>query len=107
MRTTLRTTLHTHITLSHTPPQSLFLACTTLIASRVIHNRVFATMLHATMATFDTTPTGRILSRFAGDIDQLDTCEYWRDRAGLGANGDENICIYARVWSSDHHHKLS
>ena len=43
-----------------------------LLASSMLQRKAFATMLQATMGFFDSTPTGRILSRFSGDIDQID-----------------------------------
>lgn len=38
-----------------------------------LHNRMLASILRAPMAFFDLVPTGRILSRFSSDLDQLDS----------------------------------
>jgi ABC-type multidrug transport system fused ATPase/permease subunit len=43
-----------------------------LTAASVLHDRVFAHMLHARQSFFETTPTGRILNRFSGDMDVID-----------------------------------
>ncbi|CAL1533104.1 unnamed protein product, partial [Lymnaea stagnalis] len=42
-------------------------------ASRRLHNSMLETILHQPMAFFDTTPLGRILNRFARDVDVLDS----------------------------------
>lgn len=44
-----------------------------LRASRRLHDEVFVSILSAKSEFFDTTPTGRILNRFSGDVDQIDT----------------------------------
>ena len=44
-----------------------------LRASRRLHDAVFSSILRATPSWFDTQPTGRILARFTGDIDAIDT----------------------------------
>ncbi|XP_017091987.2 ATP-binding cassette sub-family C member 4 [Drosophila bipectinata] len=41
-------------------------------ASKVLHDRMFACILHATMRFFDTTPSGRILNRFSKDMGAVD-----------------------------------
>ncbi|KAH8336344.1 hypothetical protein KR059_002930 [Drosophila kikkawai] len=41
-------------------------------ASKVLHDRMFACILHATMRFFDTTPSGRILNRFSKDMGAID-----------------------------------
>jgi ABC-type multidrug transport system fused ATPase/permease subunit len=51
---------------------SLCFAIISVSASRVLHNQVFASVMRAPMSWFDTQPTGRILSRFTGDLDQVD-----------------------------------
>lgn len=52
--------------------QGVLFAIVTLRASRALHDRVFASVLRAKMSWFDTQPTGRILSRFSSDLDQID-----------------------------------
>ena len=47
-------------------------AMLTLRASRVMHRDMFAAVLRAPAAFFDTTPLGRILQRFAADMDIVD-----------------------------------
>jgi ABC-type multidrug transport system fused ATPase/permease subunit len=42
-------------------------------AAGKIHARLLARVLRFPLAFFDTTPTGRILNRFAHDVDQVDT----------------------------------
>lgn len=44
-----------------------------LRAATVIHNEMVRTTLHAKMTIFDTTPLGRMLNRFTGDIQNLDS----------------------------------
>uniref|UniRef100_A0A8B9QHE4 Canalicular multispecific organic anion transporter 1 n=1 Tax=Apteryx owenii TaxID=8824 RepID=A0A8B9QHE4_APTOW len=41
-------------------------------ASRVMHQRLLSNILHVPMSFFDTTPTGRIVNRFAKDIFTVD-----------------------------------
>lgn len=43
-----------------------------LKASSQLHDKVFHKVSRATMAFFDTTPTGRILNRFSKDLDEID-----------------------------------
>ena len=51
-------------------------------ASRVLHNRMFASILRAPVLFFDTNPIGRVLNRFSKDVGFLDDllpfqfCEY-------------------------------
>ena len=39
----------------------------------MLHNSLLRGVFHAPLTFFDTTPTGRILSRFGKDVDELDT----------------------------------
>ncbi|XP_004629247.1 multidrug resistance-associated protein 9 isoform X1 [Octodon degus] len=45
---------------------------TTLMASSLLHDRVFDKILKSPMSFFDTTPTGRLMNRFSKDMDELD-----------------------------------
>ncbi|KAI8334843.1 P-loop containing nucleoside triphosphate hydrolase protein [Choanephora cucurbitarum] len=42
-------------------------------ASKVIHNQLLQKVFGASLYFFDTTPVGRILNRFSGDLDAIDT----------------------------------
>ncbi|KPP67727.1 multidrug resistance-associated protein 5-like [Scleropages formosus] len=44
----------------------------TLRASSVLHDKLFQKILYSPMVFFDTTPLGRILTRFSRDIDEVD-----------------------------------
>jgi ATP-binding cassette subfamily C (CFTR/MRP) protein 5 len=44
----------------------------TLRSSLRLHDRVFARVISAPMAFFDTTPLGRVLNRFSADLDRAD-----------------------------------
>ncbi|XP_065528068.1 ATP-binding cassette sub-family C member 2 isoform X2 [Lathamus discolor] len=59
--------------------QALFLLFATILssygamrASRVMHQQLLSNILHAPMSFYDTTPTGRIVNRFAKDIFTID-----------------------------------
>jgi len=52
--------------------QAVGFAFLTTRASRALHARALAAVLGASPRWFDSQPTGRILSRFAGDVDALD-----------------------------------
>uniref|UniRef100_F7BXT9 ATP binding cassette subfamily C member 11 n=1 Tax=Ornithorhynchus anatinus TaxID=9258 RepID=F7BXT9_ORNAN len=45
---------------------------TTKKASSAFHNNLFKKVLRCPMSFFDTTPTGRLLNCFSGDLDELD-----------------------------------
>jgi len=52
--------------------RSMFLARFGVRASKELHKGLLHTILHAPMSFFDTTPTGRILSRFSKDLYSVD-----------------------------------
>lgn len=52
--------------------QGLIFAYVTLHASQSLHDRIFASVMRAKISWFDTQPTGRLLSRFTGDVDVVD-----------------------------------
>ena len=51
--------------------EGIVFAVVTTTASRNLHDASFARVLQGTVAYFDTTPLGRILNRFSGDLDQV------------------------------------
>ncbi|XP_072293747.1 ATP-binding cassette sub-family C member 2 [Eucyclogobius newberryi] len=51
---------------------TLLLANASVSASRILHSRLLNNMLRVPMLFYDTTPTGRILNRFAKDIFTVD-----------------------------------
>jgi ATP-binding cassette subfamily C (CFTR/MRP) protein 1 len=50
----------------------LFIYFAAYAASRKLHTTILSGVLHAPMIFFDTTPIGRIINRFAKDIDSID-----------------------------------
>uniref|UniRef100_A0A3B3QHS8 Si:ch211-221f10.2 n=1 Tax=Paramormyrops kingsleyae TaxID=1676925 RepID=A0A3B3QHS8_9TELE len=50
---------------------AIFVKCT-LQAASALHDKLFQKLVHSPMAFFDTTPLGRILTRFSRDIDEVD-----------------------------------
>lgn len=48
-----------------------------LTASRTLHDSAFRQLLHAPMRFFDATPQGRILNRFAKDVDSVERDIAW------------------------------
>jgi ATP-binding cassette subfamily C (CFTR/MRP) protein 1 len=61
--------------------RSLFLAFVALKASQTMFGQMLATVLHAPMSFFDTTPVGRLVNRFSKDIYTID--EKLVDTAGM------------------------
>ncbi|XP_041117373.1 canalicular multispecific organic anion transporter 1 isoform X3 [Polyodon spathula] len=51
---------------------TLVMAAGAISASRILHNRLLHNILHVPMRFFDTTPTGRVVNRFAKDIFTID-----------------------------------
>lgn len=51
----------------------LFVYLAAYIASKTLHTSILYGVLRAPMFFFDTTPIGRIINRFAKDIDSIDT----------------------------------
>jgi ATP-binding cassette subfamily C (CFTR/MRP) protein 1 len=51
----------------------LFVYLATYAASRTLHSSILFGVLRAPMTFFDTTPIGRIINRFAKDIDSIDS----------------------------------
>lgn len=41
-------------------------------SSKILHDKMFASILHAPMRFFDTNPSGRILNRFSKDMGTID-----------------------------------
>lgn len=52
-------------------------------ASIALHKLLLTGVLHQPMDFFDTTPKGRILARFAKDIDTVDNVLGWRFSNGI------------------------
>jgi ABC-type multidrug transport system fused ATPase/permease subunit len=53
--------------------QSTLFAILTLRASRKLHDGALASVARAPLSWHDSQPSGRVLSRFAGDVDAVDT----------------------------------
>jgi ATP-binding cassette subfamily C (CFTR/MRP) protein 1 len=66
---------------------AVFVAIISTTAAKNLHERAFRSLLRAPLFFFDTTPIGRILSRFSRDQDIIDTTlgESFRQTFMLGA----------------------
>ncbi|KAK2960698.1 Multidrug resistance-associated protein [Blattamonas nauphoetae] len=51
---------------------SCAVGCSTYRSNRIIHQRLINHVMHCPVSFFDTTPLGRIINRFGGDIAQTD-----------------------------------
>uniref|UniRef100_A0A8C0GT18 Uncharacterized protein n=1 Tax=Chelonoidis abingdonii TaxID=106734 RepID=A0A8C0GT18_CHEAB len=58
--------------MSHIQPSALLATRGAIRASRVLHQQLLSNILRVPMSFFDTTPTGRIVNRFAKDIFTVD-----------------------------------
>eukprot|EP01119_Soliformovum_irregulare_P017045 TRINITY_DN5018_c0_g1_i3.p1 TRINITY_DN5018_c0_g1~~TRINITY_DN5018_c0_g1_i3.p1 ORF type:complete len:802 (-),score=245.21 TRINITY_DN5018_c0_g1_i3:165-2570(-) len=56
--------------------REFLLASTVLQCSKSLHNKMLQCVLRAKMAFFDSTPTGRVINRFAKDLEVLDRQVY-------------------------------
>lgn len=59
---------------------SVFVQLATVIAATRLHKTMLHGITHAALSFFDTTPVGRILSRFSGDLETLDDdfCDFFQ-----------------------------
>lgn len=74
---------HTHNQIVSALSVSTLAVCVgmaTLVAATRLHKRMLYGIMHAPLNFFDTTPVGRILSRFSSDIETLDDefCEIFQ-----------------------------
>ncbi|KAK2945606.1 Multidrug resistance-associated protein [Blattamonas nauphoetae] len=52
--------------------RAILIACASRRSNRIIHNELLKNVIHCPTSFFDTTPMGRIINRFTGDLSQTD-----------------------------------
>ena len=77
---------------------TLFFVCVN--SSRVLHNRMFASILRAPVLFFDTNPVGRVLNRFSNDTGALDDLLplYLSEYMMVSANLYFKVIIIPHLW---------
>ncbi|XP_042224815.1 multidrug resistance-associated protein 1-like isoform X3 [Homarus americanus] len=63
---------------------SMIISRATILASKLLHRQMLGNVLHSPMSFFDMTPIGRIVNRFAKDLDTVDVLLPSNLRAWMG-----------------------